>query len=192
MTPSLNASSRPFAHAETYHCRAARGAGTSRHGRSLTGVFFGTAFATILTPGPNMVYVGTTGGERGPPPARSRRCAVVLGGVCYTLATAIGISAAMAAIRRFFSVIRGAGIVYLVYLGVKQLNRAARHARSRRPLTRDYAPRLSHRPGHLAHQSAARDVLSRLPAAIRRPRRWPGLAAVPVARPDVQLPARCW
>jgi threonine/homoserine/homoserine lactone efflux protein len=96
------------------------------HGSSaiLTGVFFGTAFATILTPGPNMVYVGTTGGERGPATGMLASVAVTVGGVCYTLATAIGISAAMAAYPAVFTTIRIAGIVYLVYLGLKQLDRA--------------------------------------------------------------------
>ena len=87
-------------------------------------MFFGTAFATILTPGPNMMYVGTTGAQRGPAVGALAACAVVLGGMCYTVATAIGISAAMAAHPAVFTVIRAAGIVYLVYLGVRLLNRA--------------------------------------------------------------------
>ena len=71
-----------------------------------------------------MVYVGTTGGERGPAAGALAACAVVLGGVCYTVATAIGISAAMAAYPAVFGAIRGAGIVYLIYLGLKLINRA--------------------------------------------------------------------
>ncbi len=90
----------------------------------LTGVFFGSAFATILTPGPNMVYVGTTGGERGPATGVLAAAAVILGGVCYTVTTAVGISAAMVAYPALFVVIRGAGIVYLIYLGIKQINKA--------------------------------------------------------------------
>jgi threonine/homoserine/homoserine lactone efflux protein len=90
----------------------------------LTGVFFGTAFATILTPGPNMMYVGTTGAQRGPAMGALAACAVVLGGMCYTVATAIGISAAMAAHPAVFTVIRVAGIGYLIWLGFKLLFRA--------------------------------------------------------------------
>ena len=71
-----------------------------------------------------MVYVGTTGAERGPATGALAACSVILGGVCYTIATAVGISAAMAAYPAVFTVIRGAGIVYLVYLGLKMLNRA--------------------------------------------------------------------
>ena len=71
-----------------------------------------------------MVYVATTGGERGPGTGLLAAAAVVLGGVCYTIATVVGISAAMAAYPALFTVIRAAGIVYLIYLGVKQLNRA--------------------------------------------------------------------
>ncbi len=90
----------------------------------LTGVFFGTAFSTILTPGPNMIYTATTGGERGPVGGVLAAAAVFLGGVCYTVATAIGISAVMAAYPAAFTAIRVAGIVYLIYLGIKQLNKA--------------------------------------------------------------------
>ena len=90
----------------------------------LTGVFFGTAFSIILTPGPNMIYTATTGGERGPAAGLLAATSVILGGVCYTLATAIGISAAMAAYPGLLTVIRIAGIVYLVYLGIKQINKA--------------------------------------------------------------------
>ena len=71
-----------------------------------------------------MVYVGTTGGERGPAAGALAACAVVHGGVCYTVATAIGISAAMAAYPAVFGAIRVAGILYLVYLGLKLINRA--------------------------------------------------------------------
>jgi threonine/homoserine/homoserine lactone efflux protein len=71
-----------------------------------------------------MVYVGTTGAERGPSTGALAACAVVFGGVCYTITTAVGISAAMAAYPALFAVIRGAGIVYLIYLGLKLLNRA--------------------------------------------------------------------
>jgi threonine/homoserine/homoserine lactone efflux protein len=71
-----------------------------------------------------MVYVGTTGGERGPGTGALAASSVVLGSVCYTIATAIGISAAMAAYPAIFAVIRGAGILYLLYLGFRLLNRA--------------------------------------------------------------------
>src|SRR6185437_507382 len=105
ITPSLNASIRPLpmhaapvavgSRTNVYRPgpRPARASG-GHHGSFaiLTGVFFGTAFATILTPGPNMVYVGTTGGERGPATGMLASVAVTVGGVCYTLATAIGIS----------------------------------------------------------------------------------------------------
>jgi threonine/homoserine/homoserine lactone efflux protein len=71
-----------------------------------------------------MVFVATSGGEQGPATGWIAAASVFVGGVCYTLATAIGISAAMAAYPALFRLIRAAGIVYLVYLGLKQLNRA--------------------------------------------------------------------
>jgi threonine/homoserine/homoserine lactone efflux protein len=71
-----------------------------------------------------MIYTATTGGERGPAYGLLAASSVVLGGVCYTVATAIGISAAMALYPAVFTVIRAAGILYLVYLAVKQFNKA--------------------------------------------------------------------
>lgn len=71
-----------------------------------------------------MVYVGTTGGERGPAMGALAACSVVLGSVCYTVATAIGISAAMAAYPAIFVMIRGTGIIYLIFLGLRLLDRA--------------------------------------------------------------------
>ena len=71
-----------------------------------------------------MIYTATTGAERGPANGVLAASSVFLGGVCYTVATALGISAAMAAYPAVFTVIRGAGIVYLIYLGVKQINKA--------------------------------------------------------------------
>ena len=71
-----------------------------------------------------MIYTATTGGERGPGGGLLAALSVILGGVCYTIATAIGVSAAMAANPAIFTVIRGAGIIYLIYLGFKQFNKA--------------------------------------------------------------------
>ena len=71
-----------------------------------------------------MIYTATTGGERGPAAGVVAASAVFLGGVCYTIATAIGISAVMAAYPAAFAAIRVAGIIYLIFLGIKQLNKA--------------------------------------------------------------------
>lgn len=71
-----------------------------------------------------MMYVGTTGAQRGPAVGALAAVAVVLGGVAYTLTTAIGVSAAMAAHPALLTVIRAAGICYLVFLGVRLWLRA--------------------------------------------------------------------
>jgi threonine/homoserine/homoserine lactone efflux protein len=71
-----------------------------------------------------MLYVGTTGAQRGPSVGALAALGVVLGGVGYTLTTAIGVSAAMAAHPALLTVIRGAGILYLIFLGVRLLLRA--------------------------------------------------------------------
>ena len=73
-----------------------------------------------------MIYTATTGGERGPAAGLLAASSIIVGGVTYTIATAIGVSAAMAAYPALFAVLRGVGAVYLVYLGVMQLNKARR------------------------------------------------------------------
>ncbi|HEY4319950.1 MAG TPA: LysE family translocator [Gemmatimonadales bacterium] len=90
----------------------------------LSGLFFGTAFATILTPGPNMMYVATRGAERGVAAGLLAALAVVTGGVCYSVTTAIGLSAVMATHPGVIDIIKGCGIVYLVYLGIRLLLRS--------------------------------------------------------------------
>ncbi|MGH7581832.1 MAG: LysE family translocator [Gemmatimonadales bacterium] len=77
----------------------------------------------MLTPGPNMMYTATTGAQRGPAAGVLAAAAVALGGACYTIATALGISAAMHAYPAVFTVIRIAGIGYLSFLGVRLLLR---------------------------------------------------------------------
>lgn len=71
-----------------------------------------------------MMYVGTTAAQRGPAAGVLAAFAVVLGGVCYMVTTALGISAAMATHPAVFIVIRAGGIVYLAYLGARLLLRA--------------------------------------------------------------------
>jgi len=71
-----------------------------------------------------MIYTATTGGERGPAGGLLAASAIIVGGVTYTVATAIGVSAMMAAYPAIFVVLRGVGAIYLLYLGLMQLNRA--------------------------------------------------------------------
>lgn len=71
-----------------------------------------------------MIYVGTSGAQRGPTAGVLAACAVVLGGVCYTIAAAIGVSAVIAAHPAVFVVVRTLGLLYIGYLGVRLLIRA--------------------------------------------------------------------
>jgi threonine/homoserine/homoserine lactone efflux protein len=71
-----------------------------------------------------MMYVGTTGAQRGAATGALAALAIVLGGVCYTVMTAVGISALIAARPAIFIAIRVAGTLYLIWLGVRLLRRA--------------------------------------------------------------------
>lgn len=71
-----------------------------------------------------MMYVGTTGAQRGVATGILAATAIVVGGICYTVMTAVGISAVIAAEPAIFIAIRVAGTLYLVWLGVRLLRRA--------------------------------------------------------------------
>lgn len=84
-------------------------------------VFAAASVALILTPGPNMLYiVGRSVGQ-------GRRAGVVstfgvgTGLLVHLAAAVVGISAVIASSAAAFRIVRYAGAVYLVYLGVRHL-----------------------------------------------------------------------
>ncbi|HEX3926705.1 MAG TPA: LysE family translocator [Gemmatimonadales bacterium] len=93
-------------------------------GTTLPWSFFLGAFSTILTPGPNMLYTAAAGAGRGMRGGAIAAVAVGLGGVCYTLATVLGISAMITAYPPLFRAIQIVGLTYLAWLGVRLLYRA--------------------------------------------------------------------
>lgn len=87
-------------------------------------LFVGSVTLLNLTPGPDMAYVA------GQSLANGRRAGIVsalgvsFGGCVHTMACAFGLSAVIAASPEVFDLIKWAGAIYLVYLGIGTLRSA--------------------------------------------------------------------
>lgn len=74
-----------------------------------------------LTPGPDVIYITTRGMAQGEKAALLSTVGICLGYLVYTLLAALGLSAVLQASTLVFDVIRYAGAIYLVYLGIRSL-----------------------------------------------------------------------
>jgi threonine/homoserine/homoserine lactone efflux protein len=94
-------------------------------------LFLSAAFVLAVIPGPGILYVlGRTlnGGRR---EGISSALGTFLGGLVHAIAAAIGLSALLVESAAAFQIIRYAGAVYLIYLGVTMIrNRHLRIAES--------------------------------------------------------------
>ena len=88
-------------------------------------MFFSTLllFASIivvlaLTPGPDVIYITTRGMAQGRKAALLSTVGICLGYLVYTLLAALGLSAVLEASTLAFNIVRYAGAIYLVYLGI--------------------------------------------------------------------------
>jgi threonine/homoserine/homoserine lactone efflux protein len=101
-------------------------------------LFVGASLALLAVPGPAVIYVVTRSLAQGHTAGIVSVLGVETGTFAYALAAAAGLTGLIAASQTGFTVVRYAGAVYLVYLGVRKLlerdndNTAAPpHARSR-------------------------------------------------------------
>jgi threonine/homoserine/homoserine lactone efflux protein len=74
-----------------------------------------------LTPGPDVIYITTRGMAQGRRAALLSTAGICIGYLVYTLLAALGVSAVLQASAVAFDVVRYAGALYLVYLGVRSL-----------------------------------------------------------------------
>jgi threonine/homoserine/homoserine lactone efflux protein len=97
-------------------------------------LFFVTALAIAISPGPGILYVAarTLAGGRGEGLASS--LGTGLGGLFHVAAGAVGVSALVMASAEAFAMLKLAGALYLVWLGVKAI-REARQPFEARPVT---------------------------------------------------------
>jgi len=83
-------------------------------------------FATIiiflaLTPGPDVIYITTRGMAQGRRAAWLSAVGICIGYLVYTMLAALGLSALLRSSAMAFDIVRYAGGIYLVYLGIRTL-----------------------------------------------------------------------
>ncbi|MDQ3926622.1 MAG: LysE family translocator [Actinomycetota bacterium] len=84
-------------------------------------LFVVASLAVIITPGPDNVYVLTRGVAQGREVALVSAWGMCSGLLFHTTVAAVGLSAVLARSAIAFSVVKYAGAVYLIYLGVRAL-----------------------------------------------------------------------
>lgn len=85
------------------------------------GVFVVAAFILAVVPGPGMLYVLARTLRGGRREGLMSTLGTAVAGIVHTLAAALGISAILATSALAFTVVKWAGVVYLIYLGVRSL-----------------------------------------------------------------------
>jgi len=83
-------------------------------------------FATIiiflaLTPGPDVIYITIRGMAQGRRAAWLSAVGICIGYLVYTMLAALGLSALLRSSAMAFDIVRYAGGIYLVYLGIRTL-----------------------------------------------------------------------
>jgi threonine/homoserine/homoserine lactone efflux protein len=84
-------------------------------------LFVAASLAVIVAPGPDNIYVLTRGVAQGREVALASAWGMCSGLLFHTTLAAVGLSAILARSAAAFSVVKYAGAVYLVYLGVRAL-----------------------------------------------------------------------
>jgi threonine/homoserine/homoserine lactone efflux protein len=95
--------------------------------------FVGVAAVIVVTPGVDMALVAKNALAHGRRAALATAAGINVGIALWTLAAALGLAALVAASAAAFAAIKVAGAVYLIYLGVRTLLGARRHALAAEP-----------------------------------------------------------
>jgi len=74
-----------------------------------------------LTPGPDVIYIMTRGLAQGRTAAFLSTAGICIGYLVYTTLAALGLSALLQSSALAFEIVRYAGAIYLVYLGIRTL-----------------------------------------------------------------------
>ncbi len=74
-----------------------------------------------LTPGPDVIYITTRGIAQGRTAALFSTVGICAGYLVYTLLAALGLSALLQSSELAFEIIRYAGAIYLLYLGIRTI-----------------------------------------------------------------------
>ena len=74
-----------------------------------------------LTPGPDMIYITTRGIAQGRTAALLSTVGICIGYLVHTMLAALGLSALLQSSAIAFEIVRYAGAIYLLYLGIRTL-----------------------------------------------------------------------
>jgi threonine/homoserine/homoserine lactone efflux protein len=91
-------------------------------------LFFAAAFVLAITPGPGIFYVAARTLAGGRAEGMASSFGTGLGGMVHVLAGSLGVSAIVLASADLFTVLKLAGAVYLVWLGIRTICAARRDA----------------------------------------------------------------
>src|SRR6478736_2382312 len=84
-------------------------------------VFALAALVLLVIPGPSVLYVVVQGAEQGRRVGLASVAGIHLGTLVHVAAATVGLSALIVASALAFSIVKYAGAVYLVYVGVRKL-----------------------------------------------------------------------
>src|SRR5580692_5368745 len=85
------------------------------------GIFAVAAILLLLTPGPAVLYIVSRSVEQGRIAGLASACGITTGTLVHVLAAALGLSALLASSALAFAVVKYAGAVYLIYIGVRRI-----------------------------------------------------------------------
>ncbi|MGW4421432.1 LysE family translocator [Streptosporangium sp. NPDC004631] len=86
-------------------------------------IFMVASLALVLVPGPNHLYIAARGIAQGRAAGIASAFGVEVGTLVHIAAAAAGLSYVVARSAALFNLIKWAGVVYLVYLGIRALTR---------------------------------------------------------------------
>jgi len=84
-------------------------------------LFLSAAFAINISPGPDIIYIVSKTIAQGRKIGFASSLGVCTGALVYVIATALGLSAILETSLIAFNIVKYAGAIYLVYLGIKAL-----------------------------------------------------------------------
>ena len=88
-------------------------------------LFAATSVVLIFTPGPDIIYVMTRGVAQGRKAALAAAAGFSLGNFVHIFFAVVGLSALLASSARAFQLVKYAGALYLVYLGIRMIRSKA-------------------------------------------------------------------
>src|SRR5579859_3093143 len=84
-------------------------------------LFLTAALALNVTPGPDMLYVLARGAQQGRKAGIISALGIATGCVIQTIIVALGLASLLLAVPLLFTIIKTAGAIYLLYLGIRML-----------------------------------------------------------------------